>query len=154
MLRRAGVVTAGVVTAVEATRFATFERSEWHSTSSAMQQFATFEALRVASHAARYVHDRDCCSFAAVQAEVLRTRLKENESTIFGQDRGFTEILAASRHPPPGTGEDAALVNAFRTMHPITTPETYKPYIDQIARGDAAVMNTERETMLLSLIHI
>lgn len=135
--RRAGAALTTGVAAIQLYRFRSYERSEWHSISSSVQQFLTFEAMRVASTAARSLHDRDCKKFNAIQAEVLNTRLSENASTVFGRDHDFAAILASEN-----------TMDAFRERHPITTPETYKPYVDRIVKGDVAVINSEKETML------
>jgi hypothetical protein len=137
MLRRTAALAVGGVTAVQAYRLASLERSEPHTTSSALRQLVTFDLMRVASTIARRRHDADCSQFADVQAALLRDRLTANADTAYGRDHGFAALLAS---------ED--VVRAFRETHPLTRPAHYAPYIQRIADGEAKVLNAEPETML------
>jgi auxin responsive GH3 family protein len=137
LLRRGSATLAGVAVTVQALRFAAQERSETHTIGSAIKQFLTFDALRLASAWARQRHDEDCKRFAAVQLELLRERLRENAETAYGRDHRFSALAAE---------ED--VLGAYRHAIPITTPKDYVQYVQRIADGEGAVMNAEAETML------
>ena len=138
LLRRAAAASATTLVTVQGYRFLNQDRSETHTLSTALQQFASFDVLRVISGRARQKHDEDCKEFARVQAEVLRTRLAANAATAYGRDHGFEHLVA--------DGGDC--VSAFREKHPITWPSHYEAYVERVAAGEAGVMNAEPETML------
>ena len=145
MLRRGarfGSVAAGAVGVMQTVRFSSKERSDEHTTFSAVQQFLIFDVLRVAGAIARRKHDSDCAHFRETQAALLRERLEGAADTSYGKDRGFAELLRTS------AGNDAALVAAFRASHPLTVYEDYAQYVDRVAGGEANVLNAEPETML------
>ncbi|KAJ1446325.1 GH3 auxin-responsive promoter [Pelagophyceae sp. CCMP2097] len=143
MLRRgaqAGAAAAGAVVLVQAARFASKDRSDCHTASSALQQFVIFDLLRVAGAVARRSHDKDCAAFEATQAALLRRRLEAARDTSYGRAHDFAALLAA--------GDDAAVVASFRAAQPLTAYDDYAPYVDRIAGGEANVLNAEPETML------
>ena len=94
LLRRAAAASATTLITVQGCRFLNQDRSESHTLSTALQQFASFDVLRVISGRARQKHDEDCKEFARVQAEVLRTRLAANAATAYGRDHGFEHLVA------------------------------------------------------------
>ena len=137
--RRAGLMFSGVA-GVEVLRFASMERSESHTLSTAITQFFLFDAMRFGSWLARRRHDADCAKFSDVQAELLRSRLTANADTSYGRDHGFGKMLAAN--------DAHSVVAEFRATHPLSWPSHYKPYVERIAAGEPRVMNAEPETML------
>ena len=99
MIRRAATATGAVATAgltVQIGRFVSMERSEHHTTKTALLQFVLFDVLRLVSNRARAALDADCEAFESVQAALLRQRLESNKDTAFGKAHGFAEILTAS----------------------------------------------------------
>ena len=134
--RRVGGLALGVA-GVQVVRFASMEKSESHTLSTAVTQFLLYDAMRIGSWWARGRHDSDCDRFADVQAALLRSRLAANAETAYGRDHGFGKILASDD-----------LVQQFRETHPLTWPSHYKGYTERIANGEANVMNAEPEAML------
>jgi len=127
----------GTLVVVEGARYATLEKSEYHTLQSSLYQFACYDALRVMGAMARGGHDSDCNAFEARQRELLQQQLKANEATAYGRDYGFTGLLA-----------EADFVNAFRRSHPTTRYEHFAPYVDRVANGEVSVLNAEPETLL------
>ena len=134
--RRAGMAFSSLV-GVEALRFASMEKSESHTTSTAITQFFLYDAMRLGSFLARRRHDADCRQFEAVQAELLRARLAANQTTAYGRDHNFDQILSSND-----------VVASFRAMHPLTRPAHYQKYVERIAAGEPRVINAEPEAML------
>lgn len=61
----------------------------------------------------------------AVQQEVLLEKIRRNEASEFGRERGFAEIRS---------------VEDFRRRMPVTTYEDYRPYIERVKQGEFGAM--------------
>ena len=140
MLRRTAQALTGAATAataVQMTRFTTMERSEYHTTRSALEQFVAFDVLRLVSWRARRQHDADCEAFGSIQASLLRERLEANKDTAFGRAHGYASLLS-----------EPDIVEAFRQRLPVTTGADYAPWVARVAAGEPSVLNAEPETQL------
>ena len=137
MTRRVVLGSVAAVGGIAASCFATMERSETHTLSTATQQFFVFGALKLVGMWARGRHDDDCREFQNVQEEVLRDILERRAKTAYGSENQFAEILAS---------ED--IISAFRARHPVTTYSYWSSWIDRIANGEPNVLNKEPEKIL------
>ena len=137
MAHRVVLASAAAVGGIAAARFATMERSDTHTISTATQQFFVFGALKLVGIWARGRHDDDCREFQKVQEEVLHDILERRTKTAYGSEKQFDNMLAS---------ED--IISAFRTRHPVTTYSYWSSWVDRIANGEPNVLNKEPEKML------
>jgi hypothetical protein len=76
--------------------------------------------------------EQDCQNAAQVNEELLLKLLKHNQDTEYGKDHKFSEIHDRE---------------SFRKMHPLTTYEHYRPYIEKMKAGQEHILVADKLKM-------
>ncbi|XP_074651372.1 GH3 domain-containing protein-like isoform X2 [Tubulanus polymorphus] len=77
--------------------------------------------------------DKKTTNFIAVQNELLMSRIKLNQDTVYGRDYDFKNMHSK---------ED------YVRLHPLTEYDHYKSYIDRIEKGEENVLTAENPVQL------
>eukprot|EP00930_Biecheleria_cincta_P059650 TRINITY_DN45362_c0_g1_i1.p1 TRINITY_DN45362_c0_g1~~TRINITY_DN45362_c0_g1_i1.p1 ORF type:complete len:626 (+),score=80.42 TRINITY_DN45362_c0_g1_i1:36-1880(+) len=109
------------------------EWSVYHTTSTALKQYALYGVLRLAGAWQLRQLIADAEHGEEVQRRLLGELLQRHQGTLYGRQEGLI---------------GACSLDIFRRTHPITRHEHYLQYIDRIRNGEENVMAPGRPDML------